>query len=73
MVDQFNYFKIETFWELLLSREEKQVKNAFARLSEEEQDAVLNHLKSMAQDPGWHTEQRISAQFALSVLEHTEE
>jgi len=64
-----NSLALETIWEHLLSREERLVKNAFSSLHAAEQEAVLIHLKRMAQETGWHTEQRISAQSALDILE----
>ena len=68
MSDNSNYLELEPLWERLLSREEMQVKTAFSSLSESEQEAVLIHLRRMAQEDGWHSEQRISAQIALDVL-----
>lgn len=59
---------LETLWDQLLSRQPDQVLKAFAALSESEQQAVLSHLRNMAEEDGWHPEQRISAQAALKAL-----
>ena len=67
MADQSSY-KLEDLWDALLSREPGQVRKAFAGLDEGERLAVRAHLQRMATQPGWHREQRISAQAALEAL-----
>ena len=59
---------LESIWERLLSRQPAQVREVYAGLSEDEQAAVLDHLRRMASEPGWHAEQRESARAALNVL-----
>jgi hypothetical protein len=59
---------LELLWDRLLSRQPDQVREAFGILSPAEQQAVLAHLKSMVDEPGWHSEQRLSTQAALSAL-----
>jgi hypothetical protein len=59
----------EQFWEQLLSRQPDQVVAAYARLALDEQAYVLRHLEQMAAEPGWHPEQRLSAQAALEAIE----
>jgi len=59
---------LELLWDNLLSRQPDQVQEAFGILSSMEQQAVLAHLKRMVDEPGWHSEQRLSAQAALSAL-----
>ena len=59
---------MENVWDKLLSRNTKQVLEIFATLDEIEQQAVLDHLRRMVQEPGWHPEQRLSAQTALKAL-----
>jgi hypothetical protein len=59
---------MENVWDKLLSRDTKQVLEIFATLDEIEQQAVLDHLRRMVQEPGWHPEQRLSAQTALKAL-----
>lgn len=61
---------IETFWEDILSRQPERIQAAFVSLSEDEQIAVLDHLKRMASEPGWHPEQVASASKALETLKH---
>lgn len=59
---------LEELWEALLSRDVQRIRSAYNSLKLEDQKAVLTHLKSMANEPGWHTEQRISARAALEAL-----
>jgi hypothetical protein len=59
---------IETFWEEILSRQTERIQAAFSTLSEEEKEAVFNHLKRMTREPGWHPEQVNSAKKALEAL-----
>ena len=64
-----NTFKsVEQMWESLLSREPGAVSEVFSTLDEEEQAAVLAHLRKMTCEPGWHPEQKKSAEAALGVL-----
>ena len=59
---------MENVWDKLLFRNTKQVLEIFATLDEIEQQAVLDHLRRMVHEPGWHPEQRLSAQTALKAL-----
>ena len=59
---------LETLWDHLLSRDADLVRSAFKQLEPEEQQAVLAHLWRMSSEPGWHPEQRSSAQAALVLL-----
>lgn len=59
---------LEVIWDNLLSRDEKLVRVTFEKLSEQEQAVILDHLKRMAEETGWHAEQRISAGYALKAL-----
>jgi hypothetical protein len=63
-----NDLDLEKLWNDLLSRETKKVKMAFARLDKENQQAILQHLTRMSTEPGWHPEQRASAEVALQAL-----
>lgn len=60
---------IQDLWDTLLSRQAEQVRSAFALLDPEQQRAVLAHLQRMTEEPGWHPEQRLSAQAALEALQ----
>jgi hypothetical protein len=60
---------LEALWSGLLSRRPDTIRTAFQTLSHEEQQAVLEHLRRMASEPGWHPEQRQSAEAALETLE----
>ncbi len=59
---------LELLWDQLLSRQPEQILAAYNRLSPDEQVYVLRHLGRMASEPGWHTEQVLSARAALSAL-----
>lgn len=59
---------LEEFWEELLSRQPNRISAAYASISGLEKESILNHLHKMATEPGWHPEQRKSAQAALNVL-----
>jgi hypothetical protein len=59
---------LELLWDYLLSREPEKIRPAFASLSGAEKMAVLAHLRRMAEEAGWHREQRLSALAALDAL-----
>ena len=59
---------LELLWDQLLSRQPEQIRAAYNQLSPDEQGYVLHHLGRMASEPGWHTEQVLSAQLALQAL-----
>jgi hypothetical protein len=59
---------LEQFWDNLLSRQSARVRATFATLNEEGRRAALSHLQRMASEPGWHPEQRASAEAALEAL-----
>ena len=59
---------LEDLWDKILSRQPEQIRIAFMSLRSDEQQSVLTHIKHMATDPGWHPEQRISAQAAIEAL-----
>jgi len=64
----FSAAELEDLWDRLLSRQPEQARAAFARLAPTEQAAVRAHLTRMAQEDGWHPEQRQSALLALDAL-----
>lgn len=66
--DLTSYLELEDLWDALLSRQADQVRAAFRTLNAEQQRAVRLHLQRMTTEPGWHPEQRISAQAALEAL-----
>ncbi len=69
MIDTSSSPFLEDLWERLLSRQPESIRLAFAALPENEQTAVLAHLQRMAEEPGWHPEQRLSARVAVQALE----
>ncbi len=60
--------ELEKLWEALLSRDSATIRSTFNQLPDNEQKNILLHLRRMANEPGWHPEQRISAQAALEAL-----
>lgn len=58
----------EDLWDAILSRQSEQILQAYLALTEEDQQAILNHLKRMASEPDWHPEQVSSARVALDLL-----
>lgn len=59
---------LETLWDALLSREPDRVRSAFTALDPDSQRAVLDHLKRMAEEAGWHPDQSLSARIALAAI-----
>jgi hypothetical protein len=60
---------LETFWAKILSEDREKILTAIRSLSEDEQRAVVDHLKRMAHETGWSEGQRSRAKTALSVLQ----
>jgi len=63
-----DFFDLGNFWDALLSRQPDHVRAAYYSLDSQRKAEVYNHLQRMVSEPGWHPEQRISAQAALDVL-----
>jgi hypothetical protein len=61
--------ELETLWDALLSRQANLILMAFNTLDKEGKEAVINHLRRMSTEMGWHPEQATSAKSALDVLE----
>jgi hypothetical protein len=59
---------LEVMWDHLLSREPERIQVAFAALNAAERVNILAHLHRMAEEEGWHPEQRASALAALKAL-----
>ncbi len=59
----------ETLWEKILSRDKNQIMQAASGLSAQEMQRVLQHLRAMTSEEGWHPEQQRSAQIALDTLQ----
>ena len=62
------YEPVELFWESLLSRQPDQIQAAFNSVDQITQAQVLEHLRQMISEEGWHPEQALSAQTALEIL-----
>ncbi len=61
--------QLARLWDNLLSAEPERIRQAFNELDTPSQHTVLAHLQRMASEDGWQTEQRLSADAALRVLE----
>ena len=59
---------LETTWDHLLSRDPSLIRLAYASLDEESQQVVVEHLQAMTSELGWHQEQVISAEIALTAI-----
>jgi len=59
---------LETTWDHLLSRDPSLIRLAYASLDKESQQVVVEHLQVMTSEPGWHPEQVISAELALTAI-----
>lgn len=59
---------LEIIWDGLLSRDSQRIRATFIQLDPESKEVVLEHLERMTREPGWHTEQVISAQEALKAI-----
>lgn len=60
---------LEKTWDALLSREPQKIQETFKQLDPESQRVVIDHLKKMASEDGWHPEQVLSARAALDALQ----
>lgn len=60
---------LEKTWDALLSRETEQIQSTYLSLDGQNQRVVLEHLKKMVSEPGWHPEQMTSARAALDAIQ----
>ncbi len=66
MIDHDTF--LEETWSALLSRDKGEILRAFNALDEASRKVVMEHLKKMATEEGWHPEQIMSAKSALSTI-----
>lgn len=59
----------ESIWNKLLSRSEDSILTTYNELNNEEKRTVIDHLKKMVTEGGWHIEQMKSARLAITVIE----
>jgi hypothetical protein len=59
---------LEKAWDDLLSRDKTRINSRFNSLDSASQKTVLDHLKKMVTETGWHPGQVRSAQSALDIL-----
>jgi hypothetical protein len=60
---------LESFWAEILSKDREKILAVIRSLSEDEQQAVVEHLERMAHETGWSEGQRTRAKTALNVLQ----
>ena len=61
--------QLEILWYKLLSSQPELIREAFYSLDTGSRSTVINHLRRMANEPGWQPEQRVSARDALLALQ----
>jgi hypothetical protein len=59
----------EDLWGEILSQQEERVFAAFELLNPEEKNSVVDHLRRMVSEKGWHPAQVESASYALRKIE----
>lgn len=59
---------LEHTWDSILSRDPKRIYEAFTDLDRPSQKVVINHLRKMVSEEGWHIEQIKSARIALEAI-----
>jgi len=59
----------ESIWNKLLSRSEDSILTTYNELNNEEKRTVIDHLKKMVTEDGWHIEQMKSTRLAITVIE----
>ena len=60
---------LEEIWDKLLSRNVHSIEDVIENLSQDEYEEIFSHLKRMTIEADWHPEQKISANFALKLME----
>ena len=63
----------EILWSGILSEDKEIVINHLKILSHTELEYVSDHLRKMITEDGWHSSQKISAAFALDIIEKNNE
>lgn len=59
---------LEKTWNAILSRDKEEIVRAFRALDPDSRRAVVEHLKKMTAEDGWHPEQVKSAGSALQAI-----
>jgi hypothetical protein len=59
---------IEKLWDDLLSRDSVLIQHTYKQLGDKEKKEILDHLVKMITKPGWHMEQKRSAQAAIEAI-----
>ena len=59
---------VKQLWDAILSRDPAFIQKTYKNLDERERAAIMNHLKKMTTETGWHLEQKRSAQTAVDAI-----
>lgn len=59
---------LEEFWDAILSRDPRRIRVVYQTLDSVDQKRLLEHLRKMASEDGWHPDQRTSALAALDAI-----
>jgi len=60
---------LDRFWSDVLSGDPLRVQTVWSGLSEEERQALIDHLVRMRDEPGWHSAQRDASEEALRAID----
>ena len=63
--------ELEHIWNGILSKEGELIISTYNSLDEDSKIVVLQHLKRMVTEEGWHPKQVVTAQTALNAIEET--
>jgi hypothetical protein len=63
-----DHINADQIWDHLLSRQPDLIMKAFQQLNTTDKKNVILHLQRMISESGWHEEQKISAEIALTNL-----
>ena len=69
MNNLINILNQEDLWSALLSEEKEKIINFRNGLEPTEFAFIIDHLKKMTTEDGWHPSQKRSASFALDILD----
>jgi hypothetical protein len=59
---------IDQIWNGILSRDCRLILEAYKNVERESQETIVNHLRKMVTEEGWHLEQTKSARIALDCI-----
>ena len=70
-MNNLNHFSNqEDLWSYILSEDNEKINNVLNFLSSLELEVIINHLKIMTTEEGWHPSQQRSAAIALNIMQN---